>query len=71
MVRYKILFFSFFGTVLINPFNVYGQQLNEKQYHVSDTLNSSSFERVPVTFLFRCENDDYINAFTSVAFSLI
>jgi hypothetical protein len=70
MDKYKILFFSFFGIFLINHLNVYGQQLNEKQYNVSDTLNSSNFDRVPVTFLIRCENDAYANALSNIIDSI-
>jgi hypothetical protein len=70
MDRYKILFFSFFGIFLINHLNAYGQQLNENQYNASDTLNSSNFDRVPVTFLIRCENDEYANALSNIIDSI-
>jgi hypothetical protein len=66
MDKFKILLLSFWGILLINRPIVYARQLDETKYDTPDTLNSSNFDRVPVTFLFRCEKDEYANVLSNI-----
>ena len=68
MDRYKILTLLVFITLLISAFNINGQQNNKK--NVIDTLHASDFNKVPVTFLYRCNNEDYAKIMSDIIDSL-
>jgi len=64
----KQLVVSVFIAILLNTSNIYGQQQNMK--HVTDTLHASDFNKVPVTFLYRCNNEDYAKIMSDIIDSL-
>ena len=65
MARY---IFFYFLLLLIGNYNGYSQQL--KNEHIPDTLYATNFNKVPVTFLYRCNNEDYAKIMSDIIDSL-